>query len=134
MLIDMGIEAICNTIKNLFDTVRAPFPQISRLLLVCSMIKRPGLSTIHSVSNVVKDLNKLGIPTGPMPDGSPNMTVAHTFANINEIYRAIRKDMSLQVGFNVGSMLFKGIGAGASGPIVVDGTNVSTGVGHGAAF
>ena len=130
----MGIEAICNTIANFFNTVRPPFPQINRLLLVCSMIKRPGLSTIHSVSNIVKDLNKLGIPTGPMPDGSPNMTVSHTFANVNEIYRAIRKDMSMQVGFNPGSMLFKGVGSSPSGPVVVDGTNVSTGVGSGAAF
>lgn len=130
----MGIEAICNTIKNLFDTVRAPFPQINRLLLICSMVKRPGLSTIHSVSNVVKDLNKLGIPTGPMPDGSPNMTVAHTFANINEIYRAMRNDASVQAAIDGGSMLFQGTGAGASGPIVVNGTNITTGRGHAAIF
>ena len=56
----MGIEQICKTIANFFDNIRPPFPQLSRILLVCSMIRRPGLSAIQSVSNIVKDLNKLG--------------------------------------------------------------------------
>lgn len=64
----MGIAQICQTISNYFSRVRTPFPQISRILLVCSMIRRPGLSVIQSVANITKDLNKLGIPTGPMPD------------------------------------------------------------------
>ena len=94
----MGIAQICQTVSNYFNDVRPPFPQLSRILLVCSMIKRPGLSVIQSVANITKDLNRLGIPTGPMPDGSPNLTVAHTFAMVNEIYRALRLDAVVQVG------------------------------------
>jgi len=121
----MGIEQICQTITNLFNNVRSPFPQISRILLVCSMIRRPGLSTIQSVSNIVKDLNRLGIPTGPMPDGSANLTVAFTFANTKEIYRGIQKDMSIQVGFQPGTLNVVGQGTA---------TNVNPGQGFGAAF
>ena len=122
----MGISQICQTIKNYFENVRVPFPQMPRILLVCSMIKRPGLSVVNSVSNIVKDLNKLGIPTGPMPDGSANLTVGLVFASTKETYRAIRKDMSIQVGIQPGTL---NIMAGS-----IPGTNVTPGMGQGAAY
>lgn len=124
----MGIEQICQTISNFFNNVRPPFPQLSRLLLVCSMIRRPGLSVIQSVANITKDLNKLGIPTGSMPDGSANLTVGFTFANTNEIYRAMKNDASIQVGAQPGSMMVTAYGANAGGPIVVNGMNISPGM------
>ena len=126
----MGIEQICQTISNFFNNVRPPFPQLSRLLLVCSMIRRPGLSVIQSVANITKDLNKLGIPTGSMPDGSANLTVGFTFANTNEIYRAIKKDASIQVGIQPGSMMITGFGSNAGGPVVIQGFNTSSSMGY----
>ena len=101
----MGIEQICQTITNFFNNVRPPFPQLSRLLLVCSMIRRPGLSVIQSVANITKDLNKLGIPTGSMPDGSANLTVGFAFASTKEIYRGVKKDASVQVGIQPGTLM-----------------------------
>ena len=127
----MGIEQICKTIENFFSNVRPPFPQMSRLLLVCSMIRRPGLSTIQSVANITKDLNKLGIPTGTMPDGSANLTVAFTFANTKEIYRGLKNDASIQVGFQPGTLTLTAFGANGGGPMTVQGTNTSTGQGFG---
>ena len=126
----MGIQQICQTIKNYFNNVRSPFPQLPRLLLVCSMIRRPGLSVIQSVANITKDLNKLGIPTGSMPDGSANLTVGFTFANTNEIYRAIKKDASVQVGIQPGSMMLTGFGRNAGGPVVIQGFNTSPSMGY----
>ena len=110
----MGIEQICKTITNFFDNVRPPFPQLNRLLLVCSMMRRPGLSTIQSAANIVKDLNKLGIPTGPMPDGSANLTVGLVFANTKEVYRALGKDSVTQVGTIPGSYNIVGNGTGTN--------------------
>lgn len=128
----MGIEQICKTITNFFDNVRQPFPQLSRLLLVCSMIRRPGLSVIQSAANVTKDLNKLGIPTGPMPDGSSNLTVAYTYAVIKEIFRALKMDASIQVGVQPGSGIMIGFGANAGGPVEITSTNVNSMVAYGA--
>jgi len=122
----MGIQQICQTITNFFSKIRPPFPQLSRLLLICSMIRRPGLSTIQSTANIVKDLNKLGIPTGPMPDGSPNLTVAFCYASTKEIYRGIKKDMSIQVGIQPGTAMVVSEGANAGGPITVAGTIVNS--------
>jgi len=127
----MGIEQICQTISNYFERIRTPFPQLSRILLVCSMIRRPGLSTIQSVSNIVKDLNRLGIPTGPMPDGSPNLTVAFTFANTKEQHRALKFDASIQVGMQPGTMASVGYGANAGGPVTVISTNTTPSMGFG---
>jgi len=120
----MGIEQICHTIADFFNNLRPPFPQINRILLVCSMIRRPGLSTIQSTSNIVKDLNRLGIPTGPMPDGSANLTVGVMFASTKEIYRGIKDDMSIQVGFQPGSLNIVGQGTA---------TNINAGMGFGKA-
>lgn len=129
----MGIAQICQTINNYFSNVRPPFPQLSRILLVCSMIKRPGLSVLQSVANITKDLNKLGIPTGSMPDGSANLTLAFTFASTKETYRAIKKDMSIQVGIQPGTLASIGVGASAGGPVTIVSNNITTSVAHGKA-
>ncbi len=118
----MGIEQICKTISNFFNNVRPPFPQLSRLLLVCSMIRRPGLSVIQSVANITKDLNKLGIPTGSMPDGSANLTIGFAFASTNEVYRAMKNDASIQVGIQPGTLMVQ------AGPF--PGTNTMPGMGY----
>jgi hypothetical protein len=82
-------------------------------------MKRPGLSTVVSVSNIVKDLNMMGIPTGPMPDGSPNLTVAHTYAVTKELYRALKLDAVVQIGIGPAALNIQ------AGPYM--GTNINTG-------
>ena len=129
----IGIEQICNAIQNLFKNVRTPFPQISRTLLVSSIPQRPGLSNYQSIANVTKELSKMGIPTGPMPDGSPNLTVAFAAALTEETFRAIKHDMSIQVGSTPGTMEIMAQGANAGGPIVVMGTNLTPGTSFGLA-
>jgi hypothetical protein len=97
------------------------------------MIKRPGLSVLQSVANITKDLNKLGIPTGAMPDGSANLTIAFAFASTKETYRAIKKDMSIQVGIQPGTMSSIGVGGNAGGPVTVVSTNTTPSMGFGTA-
>lgn len=121
----MGIQQICNSIKNYFKNTRSSYPELPGLLIVCSMVKRPGLSVIQSTANIVNDLSKLGIPTGLMPDGSANLTVAFSYANTKEIFRAIKKDMNMQGAIQSGSLnvVFAGAGGGT-------GTNINTGSGR----
>jgi hypothetical protein len=73
------------------------------------------------VANITKDLNKLGIPTGSMPDGSANLTVGFTFATTKEIYRGVKKDASVQVGIQPGTLMVQ------AGPY--PGTNIMPGQG-----
>lgn len=99
----MGIQQICTSIKNLFTGTRPAFPDLPGILIVCSMNKRPGLSTVQSTSNIVNSLSKLGIPTGIMPDGSANLTVGFTFASTQEYQRMIKEDLKSQGAIQPGS-------------------------------
>ena len=115
----MGISQICETIKKFFNNTRQPVQQLPRILLACSLQKRPGLSTVVSVSNIVKDLNMMGIPTGPMPDGSPNLEVAKTYAITKEVVRMLHHDAVVQLSFGPAAFNIQ------AGPYM--GTNVNCG-------
>ena len=41
-----------------------------------------GYSETRSFINTIQELQKVGIPTGPMPDGSPNLTVLSIYSSI----------------------------------------------------
>lgn len=41
-----------------------------------------GSSPTRAYINTIEDLQSLGIPTGPMPDGSPNLTILSMFSSI----------------------------------------------------
>jgi hypothetical protein len=43
----------------------------------------PGFSAARSLSNVIEELEKSGLPTGPMPDGSPNLYLRAKKAEID---------------------------------------------------
>ena len=122
-----SIDTITKTISNLFKMARKPFPKISGYILACSLLQRPGLSTILSTANVVKALSMLGIPTGNNPDGSENLTVAYTMAIIDEVYRALKHDASISVAALPGTISFIGTGSNGGGPIVINGVNINTG-------
>ena len=123
----MGIQQICQSIKNLFNRIRTPFPQLPRLPLVCSLVKRPGLSTIYSTGNVAKDFGTLGIPTGQMPEGCENATIGFTYAIISEAFRALKEDASIQGGLIPNSMSVTAYGSNEGGPMVLKGMTVDTG-------
>ena len=127
----MDITSICNTINNFFSKIRPPFPQISRLLAVCAAIRRPGLSVINSTANVIKSLNMMGIPTGVMPDGSPNRTVLYVYANMDEIVRMLRKDAVVQCGSQPGTSTSIGYGASSAGPVSVVSYSTTPGISFG---
>jgi len=127
----IGIKSIIKGINKLFDRVRPPAPQISRLLMVCSMMKRPGLSVITSVSNVANALAGLGIPIGTMPDGSTNLTLGFLNEYTSEIFRALKFDASVQVGIQPGTMSSVGVGSNAGGPMTVISNIINAGQGYG---
>lgn len=128
-----AIQSICQTIQTLMESIRPPANIIPGIIMICSLVKRPGLSTIFSVGNIITNLSKKGFITGKNEDGSANMTNLLVEAIVSEIYRAIKKDMNLQVAFQPGSMMFMGTGANAGGPVVVNGVNTTFGQGVGVA-
>lgn len=53
----------------------------------------PGFSSSRAFINVIEEFQKMGLPTGPMPDGSPNMVLQSIFSQImgNESENTNRK-------------------------------------------
>ena len=93
--------------------------------MVCSLIKRPGLSVMVSTANIIKFLGEKGIETRANPDGSDNRTNILVAGIVNELYRALRFDSNVQVAFGPGSMAITASGSNAGGPVVVTGTNIN---------
>lgn len=128
-----AIQSICTSIQGLLTNMRPPANIIPSIIMICSLVKRPGLSTIVSVGNIISNLSKQGFITSKNEDGSANMTNLLVHTIVSEVYRAIKMDMNLQVAFQPGSMMFMGTGANAGGPVVVNGVNTTFGQGYGIA-
>lgn len=122
----MNISSICNGLQSVIKNItRPPFPSFSGLIMGCSLAKRPGLSTIMSTTNIIKNLGKYGIKTDDMADGEPNFLNDYTKEVVEEIYRALREDAKIQVTMSPGSIMSIGTGGNAGGPVVVNSNNIN---------
>ena len=121
----MEILQILSSISAMFNKTRVPAAQIPPMLMAVGGTQRPGLSTIVSVGNIVKALNKHGIPTSNGEDGSENKTVAFVIAIVEEIYRALHKDANTQIALQPGSINIISSGSNAGGPMISQGININ---------
>lgn len=128
----MNIKTICDSIKNLFNTIRPAAPLFPAIIMACSLAKRPGLSVILSASNIIRKQAEFGAPTEQAPDGQPNMMNALIVEIVDEVYRALREDANIQVSLAPGSVLSLGTGASPSGPVTVQCSSINFGTGHAA--
>lgn len=130
MAVKSTIQKICQSIENLMTSIRPPANIIPGIIMICSLAKRPGLSTIISVGNIITDLAQKGFKTSKNPDGSANRTNLLVESVVSEVYRALKNDMNTQVAFEPGSMAFTGTGTNSGGPVIVNGVNTTFGQGY----
>ena len=127
----IGIESVSNAIRNLFDTtLRKPANIIPGIIMICSLAKRPGLSCIISFGNIIQEIEKQGIPTSSLPDGTPNLMNKMVKSVVCEVFRAIKEDMNIQVALAPGSVNIVATGGNAGGPVTVMGPNVNVVTGN----
>ena len=127
----IGIAQIGQSFETLFSTLRKPATIIPSLILLCAMVRRPGLSCIISTSNILQDIAKKGCPTENLPDGSPNLMNEVIASVVCEVYRALKEDSSIQIALPPGALTITATGGNAGGPVNVTGTNVTPGAGFG---
>ena len=123
----MSISAITDKINNFFSAMDAKITSVipmPAILLLCAAASRKGLSPLRSLMNVCQALEEAGIPTGPNPDGSPNLIVAASNAIINEVYRAMVEDAVVQGGIRPGEMMIMAQGSNAAGTVISSGSNL----------
>lgn len=128
----INVQSITQTFKGVLDnSLRKPANIISSIILLCSIAKRPGLSCMISTSKILQKLASDGIPTGQLPDGSPNLMNLLVNNVVCEIYRAMKEDANIQVTLNPNSLTTNGSGGNAGGPVNVVSTNTNGGSGVG---
>lgn len=87
-------KSLVNDLLNLLNLINSVFNGGKRiptpLLFLTQML--PGFSPERAQINVIEELQKLGMPTGAMPDGSPNL--------MNQLMGAITKGMDKEESEN----------------------------------
>ena len=127
----MNIEQICNGIEKAISMCRVPLTYIPATILVCSAIKRPGLSAMIIASNIIKRQTEAGAPYGPSADGSANVAEAMEVIRVEEMVKALKMDSRVQVGIPIGGIQITGTGANAGGPVQIAGFNINNAHGDG---
>ena len=67
-------------ILNLISSLAPPGSKIPKVLLLLAKFL-PGTSASRASINTIEELQKLGIPTGTLPDGSPNLMLLFNLAS-----------------------------------------------------
>jgi len=74
--------------KNVLDQILAllNLPGLGGNLIPAPLLAAapllPGYSVERSFTNVITELQKLGLPTGPLPDGSPNLGLVGMYSHL----------------------------------------------------
>lgn len=127
----LGLETITNSIKNLFNSsLRSPAKIIPGIILICSLARRPGLSCLISFGNIIQEMDKNGIPTDNLPDGTPNLMNKMVKSVVCEVFRALKEDANIQVGIAPGTVNIMATGGNAGGPVTVLGSNINVATGN----
>lgn len=127
----MNISDLIDTINNAIDGNKKPATILPPLLLKCTSLMRSGLSAYRTTAKIIRDCKKAGIPTGPNPDGTPNLINAYSYIVVKEIFSAIKNDATVQVAVPASSLLVEVNGGNAGGPVVCTGTNLLDSIANG---
>jgi hypothetical protein len=100
------VDEILNILKLLSGLARPDSKLPAPLLLLTEFL--PGTSAERATINVIKELQGLGIPTGTLPDGSPNFMLLYNLASNVGVEKEEAMNGTVQ-----------SLGIGATGPIKI---------------
>ena len=117
------INLISTKVKKAFDGIRKPFVHVPPLLLLCEVMQRPGMSAIALTTAIIQRCEQAGIPTGNLPDGTPNYN--NVFAKIvaEEVINEIHNNAVVEAVIPTNTIVITATGANAGGPVEVVGSN-----------
>lgn len=127
----MDISSICDSLNNVFESIRPPLTAVPPMLLASATIYRPGMSAMLIASNIIARQSEAGAPFGPNTDGSKNVAEAMERIRIEEIIKALKYDSQVQIAIPQGAIVFQGTGSNAGGPVTVTGVNIAPVTGTG---
>lgn len=125
------IQTIADGIGAAFDFVRPALVPIPPLIMVCSVMQRPGLSAIALAAAIIRRLPEAGINTDALADGSQNKVTAFVRVFAEEIVNEFKDNARIDVVIPPGILTSFGTGANSGGPISVFSTNTTPSVTNG---
>lgn len=128
MSISSIVQNISSFIQNKMSIPLIPVPAI---MLICSTIKRPGLSPMLIASRIITRQQDFGAPVGVNIDGSPNMMNQLFYVIADEIVTSLKMEGKVEVAIPPGGITTIGTGANAGGPVIVTSNNVTPISGNG---
>lgn len=115
-------EELSKFILFLFKENRIKIPKFSLFQILLSRF-RPGLDSDSISSEVISKFDKIGIPSGPLENGTPNVMEEYTKVLTEEIVDSIQNDMRIDIAVDSGMNVLSS-GANAGGPVVTTGSNI----------
>jgi hypothetical protein len=109
-------KSIINDLQMLLSQIQSATNQLPLPLLLATKLRK-GYSKTGAFLNVISEFEKLGLPTGPMPDGSPNLMLVSVKAIIDGIDKEFTENARVDIGIGPLSVtpLFQTIPKSASG-------------------
>lgn len=122
MAITNIIQKLSSFIQNKLSIPLIPIPAI---MLICSTIKRPGMSSLLISARTINRLgSEVGVPIGVNIDGTPNLMNQMCYVIIDEIVNAMKLDGKVEIAIPPGGITSLGFGANSGGMVSVTSTNI----------
>ena len=121
----MGIQQISSTIEKLLTQARAPLTIVPSILLVCSAIQMPGVSSKTIAANIIKRQGEAGAPLGAAADGSQNISEAMEVIRVEEIVKGFKQMARIDSAIPIGAIQVAGTVQTAAGPGTFQGFNIN---------
>ena len=121
----MGIQQIAITIEKLLTQARAPLTIVPSILLVCSAIQMPGVSSKTIAANIIKRQGEAGAPLGAAADGSQNISEAMEVIRVEEIVKGFKQMARIDSAIPIGAIQVAGTVQTAAGPGTFQGFNIN---------
>lgn len=103
------IQRLSSFIQN---KLSIPLIPISGIMLLCSTIKRPGMSPMLITAKIIDQLGEKGVPIGVNIDGSPNLMNQMYFTMVDQIINAIKMDGKVEIAIPPGAIVSSGFANG----------------------
>lgn len=122
------VQRLSTFLQTKMNMILAP---ISTTMLICSTIKRPGISPMLITSRAINRFGEAGLPIGNNIDGSPNIMNQAWFIVVDELTKALKLDGKVEIGIPIGGITTTGFGANAGGMVSIVSTNTTPVAGSG---
>lgn len=120
-----NINNVSERIINLLEENEEPKQELPPTGIKCIAMRRRGLSAYRTAAKIIEGNQKLGIPTGPNEDGSPNLINQYTYNLVKEIFNALQNEAVITASIPKATLLVETTGANGGGPVICTGTNLT---------